>query len=155
MVQAQVKSNTLRIENKEFTFTKLMTCGLCGSAINADEKFKKLKNRTSNRHVYYKCAKSKDHNCTNPPINETDLIKQFEKLIDSMKLNELKVRDKIKNEILRFKKFSTSLLGRSTDIQIEDIDIRNYVKFILKDGEMQEKRDILERILLKDKNIFL
>jgi len=159
MVQAQVKSNTLRIENKEFAFTKLMTCGLCNSAISADEKFKKLKNGTSNRHVYYKCAKSKDHNCSNPPINETDLIKQFEKLIDDMKVNELKVRDKIKDEILRFKKFNTSLLGKSTNIQIDDIDIKNYVKFILKDGDVQEKRNILEniseRIILKNKNIFL
>jgi DNA invertase Pin-like site-specific DNA recombinase len=157
MVQVQVKSNTLRIENKEFAFTKLMTCGLCGSAISADEKFKKLKNGTSNRHVYYKCAKSKDHNCKNPPINETDLIKQFEKLIDDMKVNELKVRDKIKDEILRFKKFNTSLLEKCTDIQIEDIDIKNYVKFILKEGEIQEKRDILEniseKIMLRNKEI--
>lgn len=159
MVQAQVKSNTLRIENKEFAFTKLMTCGLCGSSISADEKFKKLKNGTSNRHVYYKCAKSKDHNCTNPPINETDLIKQFEKLIDDMKVNELKVRDKIKDEILRFKKFNTSLLGKSTNIQIEDIDIKNYVKFILKDGTNLEKREILlnfeSNILINNKKIIL
>ena len=32
-----------RTTNKEFAFTKLLTCGLCGSAISADEKFKKLK----------------------------------------------------------------------------------------------------------------
>ena len=157
LVQAQVKSNTLRIENKEFAFTRLMTCGLCGSAISADEKFKKLKNGKSNRHVYYKCAKSKDHNCKNEPINESDLLKQFEKLIDDMKVNELKVRDRIKEEILRFKRFSTSLLGKSTDIQIVDVDIKDYVKFILKDGEMQEKREILEniseKITLKNKTV--
>lgn len=159
LVQSQVKTNTLRLENKEFTFTKLMNCGLCGSAISADEKFKKLKNGKSNRHVYYKCAKSKDHNCTNSPINETDLLRQFEKLIDEMKMNELKVRDKIKDEILRFKRFSTSLLGKSTEIKVEDVDIKNYVKFILKDGSIEEKREILEniseKILLKNKIIQL
>jgi site-specific DNA recombinase len=43
LVQEQIKSNVLRIENKEFAFTKMMTCGLCGSGICADEKFKKYK----------------------------------------------------------------------------------------------------------------
>jgi hypothetical protein len=43
-VQAQVKSQSLRSEErKEFAFTKLMTCGLCGSGITADEKFGVLK----------------------------------------------------------------------------------------------------------------
>jgi len=159
MVQSQIKSNTLRIENKEFAFTKLMTCGLCNSAISADEKFRKLKNGTSNRHVYYKCAKSKDHNCSNPPINESDLIKQFEKLTDDTKVNELKIQTKIKDEILRFKKFQKSLLNQNIDIKLEDIDVKNYVKFILKDGSIEEKRGVLEniseKIVLKDKNIFL
>jgi hypothetical protein len=123
-----------------------MTCGLCGSAISADEKFKKLKNGETNRHVYYKCAKSKDHNCKNFPINETDLIKQFGKMIDGMKVNELKVQEKIKDEILRFKKFQKSLLNQSIDIRLEDIDVKNYVKFVLKDGSVEEKRDILENI---------
>lgn len=145
-VQAQIKSNHLRVENKEFAFTKLITCGLCGSAISADEKFKKLKNGNTNRHVYYKCAKSKDHNCKNQPINEKDLIKQFEKLIDKINLNEIQIQDKIKNEVTRFKKFQKSLLNQNTDIKIEEIDIKNYVKFILKEGSFTEKRQLLENI---------
>jgi DNA invertase Pin-like site-specific DNA recombinase len=58
LVQKQIKSNILRVENKEFAFTKLMTCGLCGSGISADEKFKKLKDGGANRHVYYGCTKA-------------------------------------------------------------------------------------------------
>lgn len=42
-VQNQVKSQIIRSESKEFAFTKLMICGLCGSGITADEKFKKTK----------------------------------------------------------------------------------------------------------------
>jgi DNA invertase Pin-like site-specific DNA recombinase len=61
LVQTQVKSQILRTqEPKEFAFTKLMTCGLCGSGICADEKFKKLKDGSINRHVYYGCTKSKN-----------------------------------------------------------------------------------------------
>lgn len=40
LVQAQMKSQFVRSETKEFAFTKLMSCGLCGSGITADEKFK-------------------------------------------------------------------------------------------------------------------
>jgi site-specific DNA recombinase len=157
--QAQIKSNHLRVENKEFAFTKLITCGCCGSAISADEKFKKLKNGQVNRHVYYKCTKSKNHNCKNPSINEKDLIKQFESLIDKTDLNTLKVQDKIKDEITRFKKFQKSLLNQNTNIKLEDIDIKNYTKFILKDGSIEEKREILasfeDKLVLEDKEIEL
>ncbi len=157
LVKQQLKGNQMRVENKEFAFTKLITCGLCGSAISADEKFKKLVNGTVNRHVYYKCARSKDKECANDYINETDLIGQFEVLIDAININEINVKDKIKDEVTRFKRFSKSLLGKSTDICIKDIDIRNYMKFVLRDGSILEKREILENIgsklTLKNKKI--
>ena len=34
---------------KEFAFTRMIACGLCGSGIVADEKFKKLKDGGVNR----------------------------------------------------------------------------------------------------------
>ncbi len=36
LVQSQTKNQFIRGEKKEFAFTKLMTCGLCGSGITAD-----------------------------------------------------------------------------------------------------------------------
>ena len=62
-VQTQVKSQFIKSETKEFAFTKLITCGLCGSGITADEKFKKQKNGNTHRHVYYSCTKTRDRNC--------------------------------------------------------------------------------------------
>ncbi len=159
-VQTQVKSQVLKInEPKEFTFTKIMSCGLCDSGITADEKFKKLKNGNINRHVYYVCSKSKDRNCKGGYINEEDLIKQFEKLLNQIDINEIGMRDKIKVEVERIKKFQQSVLGIKQEIQIQDIDVRNYAKFILKDGLIQEKRELLgclkSKILLRDKVISL
>jgi site-specific DNA recombinase len=146
LVQTQVKSNFMRTENKEFAFTKLMICGLCGSGITADEKFKELKDGSVNRYVYYGCSKSKDKSCKDGYINETDLIKQFEQLLDDLDINEIKIKDKIKDEILRLKKFNQVLLGKETEIHVSEIDIRNYAKFILKNGSIEEKRNILENI---------
>jgi DNA invertase Pin-like site-specific DNA recombinase len=142
--QLQIKSQALRtLEPKEFAFTKMMSCGLCDSGICADEKFKKLKDGSVNRHIYYGCTKAKDKNCQCGYINEIELIEQFEKLLDRISINEIGMRDKIKYEIERIRKFQQSVLNIKQEIQIRDVDIRNYAKFILKDGTIEEKRELL------------
>jgi len=143
MVQQQVKSQVIKSEGKEFAFTKLMTCGLCGSGISADEKFKKLKDGSVNRHVYYICSKSKDRNCKCSNINEEDLLKQFEQLIDKIDLDEIGIKERIKVEVGRFKKFQKFVLGNSDKVEIADIDIRNYANYILREGLILEKRELL------------
>ena len=159
LVQAQVKSQFVRSETKEFAFTKLMTCGLCGSGISADEKFKKQKNGNTHRHVYYGCTKARDKDCKCGYINEVDLIEQFAALMDKVDLNELGIKEKVKAEVERFKKFQQSVLGIKTEIQISDIDIRNYAKYLLKEGADIEKRELLgclrSKIILKQKQILL
>ena len=143
MVQQQVKSQVIKSEGKEFAFTKLMACGLCGSGISADEKFKKLKDGSVNRHVYYICSKSKDRNCKCSNINEEDLLKQFEQLMDKIDLDEIGIKERIKVEVGRFKKFQKFVLANNDKIEIGDIDIRNYAKYILREGLILEKRELL------------
>lgn len=143
-VQKQLKGNALKTrQEKEFAFTKIMKCGLCGSGITADEKYKKLKNGLVNSHVYYGCTKTRDRNCKCGYINETDLIKQLQKLVDQIDLNELSLKKQIESEVLRYKKFQKSLLGKDTDVKLTDVDVKNYVKFILKEGTTEERRVIL------------
>lgn len=158
-VQSQVKSNVLRVENKEFAFTRIMECGLCGSGITADEKFKKQKGGGVHRHVYYGCTKVRDRYCKCGYINEIDLIKQFEALIEKVDLNEIGIKDKIKREVERFKKFQRTLLGIKEPVAVADIDIRNYARFILREGEDIEKRELLSclksKISLKEKKVEL
>lgn len=159
-VQAQLKGNVLKTrQEKEFAFTRLMKCGLCGSGITADEKYKKLKNGKVNTHVYYGCTKVRDRNCKCGYINETDLVKQLQQLIDTIELNETEVLKKIKEEVTRYKRFQQSLLGEKVTTAVSEIDVKKYVKFLLKDGNMEEKRDILScftsTILLKQKTVSL
>lgn len=159
-VQEQIKSHSIRTqESKEFAFTKMMTCGLCGSGISADEKFKKLANGSVNKHIYYGCSKVRDKNCKCGYINEVELIKQFEKLLDKINIDEIGMKSKIESEVERIKKFNQSLLGLTQEIEVQDVDIRDYAKFILKEGEIEEKRKLLEylngRIILKYKEIII
>jgi site-specific DNA recombinase len=158
-VQQQTSRSFIRSESKEFAFTKLMFCGLCGSGITADEKFKKLKNGDMNRHVYYGCTHTKDRNCKAGYINEEDLVKQFENLMDTISLDEIGIKEKIKDEVARFKKFNQIVLGSKEKIEVGEIDIRNYSKYILQHGTDGEKRELLSclrgKITLKDKMISL
>jgi len=158
LVQDQMKNSQLvRRENIEFAFTKVMTCGLCGSGISATEKFKKLKNGGYNRHIYYGCTKAKDKSCKCGYISEEDLIKQLQKQIDKLDFKKLPVQDKIEGEIKRFKKFQMMATGKNQNIDVSDIDVKNYIKFLLKEGDDQEKRELLTclngEILLKNKVI--
>ncbi len=144
LAQEQIKNSQLvRKENIEFAFTKIMKCGLCGSGISATEKFKKQKNGPPKRHVYYGCTKARDKNCKCGYINETDLIKQFEGLIDKIDINESGVRKKIKEDVEKFKKFQQFILGKKEKVVIADIDIRTYAKYVLREGEDTEKRELL------------
>lgn len=143
MVQENMRIDYVRGSNKEFAFTKLMVCGLCSSGITAEEKFKKLKSGSVNRHVYYGCSRSKGVDCKGNYINENDLITQFEKLIDQIEIDELGINKKIKEEVERYKKFQRVLLGNRERPDIPEIDIRNYAKYILREGKDFEKRELL------------
>ena len=158
-VQEQITRSVIRTENKEFAFTKLMTCGLCSSGITPDEKFKKQKDGGVHRHVYYGCNGSKNRDCKGGYINEIDLIKQFEELIETINVDEIGIKEKIKNEVQRFKRFNQIVLNSKDKIEVGDIDIRNYCKYILRNGTDVEKRELLGclrgRITLKEKLISL
>lgn len=88
-----------------------------------------------------------------------DLIKQFEDLIDQIDIDEIGVKEKIKSEVERFKKFQQVLLDKKEKVQVEEIDIRNYAKYLLREGADIEKRELLSclrsKIVLKNKSISL
>ncbi len=159
LVQAQIKSNVLRVENKEFAFTKMMTCGLCGSGISADEKFKKLKNGGVARYVYYGCTKARGVDCKCGYTEEKEILKQFEELVENITLNEIEVKEKIKADLDQFSKMQKFFLGTKEKVSVPSVDIRGYAKYVLKDGSNEKKRELLgcvkSKIGLANKKISL
>jgi len=112
-VQDRITSDhVVRDQNKEFAFTRMITCGLCGSGVTADEKFKKLKDGTTNRYVYYGCTKFKDKNCPCGYVREEDLIEQLANVLDVVSLDEIGMKDRIKTEIESHNEFQESVLGK-------------------------------------------
>lgn len=156
----QLKRDQIVRETKEFAFTKLFTCGYCGSGISAEEKWKQLKGGGANRYIYYSCSRARDRNCKNMYIREEDLIIELLKILDKVHIDELGMRKRLEDEIARFNIFQRSVLGSKEKIQnSKETDIRNYAKYILKEGTTVEKRELLanlrSRIVYKDKILSL
>jgi len=70
------------------------------------------------------------------------------------------MRQKLEDEIARFNVFQRSVLGATEKLRTnKETDIRNYAKYILKEGAVTEKRELLanlrSRIIYKDKVLTL
>ena len=162
--QGRLKRDQItRSEIREFAFTKFITCANCGSGITAEEKYKKLKDGTTSRHVYYGCSRSRDHHCKSQYVREADLINQLAALIDRIDVNEIGIRNKLEEEIERHRKFQ-NLLGEEQESESEaelkrEVNLRKYAKYLLKSGSLIEKRELLaclkSKLVMKDKAVFL
>ncbi|MDE1970074.1 MAG: recombinase family protein [Patescibacteria group bacterium] len=155
LVRSEVKND------KEFAFTKLITCGLCGSGITASEKWKYQKNGNTHRYVYYGCTKRRDVNCPCGYIKEEEIIEQIIPILNTLDLNELGVKQKFNDEITRYNKFRRIALGKAKEKNDESdiFDVKAYAAYILTDGSITEKRELLSnlksRLTLKDRTISL
>jgi DNA invertase Pin-like site-specific DNA recombinase len=146
--------------NKEFAFTRLLSCGACGSGVTAQEKFKTLKDGSVAKYIYYGCTRSKNINCKEGYIEEKVLISQLTEIIDRIDLDRSGIKKKLEVEIERHKKFHSGIMGKSeTEYSAKDADIRNYAKYLLTEGSILEKRDLLaclkSKITLQDKHLDL
>lgn len=159
-VQEQLKRDNIVRQTREFAFTKLMTCGLCGSGISAEEKYKLLKDGTSAKYIYYGCGRSKDRHCKNPYLREEDLVEQLIKLMDKIDLNRTGVQIKFEEELKRFNKFHRGVLGiTGKKEKHKDIELKTYTKYLLKEGSNEEKRELMgclkSQVVIKDKTVTL
>ena len=160
--KAQLKRDNIQRESKEFAFTKLITCGYCGSGISAESKYKQLKDGTTAHYIYYGCSRGKDRFCKNKYIREEELIAELLRIIDKVSINELGMLNKLELEVERFNKFQGMVFGEKpihSKKQKVNVDMRDYAKYVLKEGSAIEKRELLanlrSRIVLKEKKLAL
>ncbi len=146
---------------KEFAFTRLMKCGLCNSGVTAEEKFKNLADGSTTKYVYYGCTRFYDKHCKNTYLREEELTAQLLAIIEQIDLDKLGIKEKMEKEIGRLNHFRNRVLGLS-DEQIEDqkkLDIRSYAKYLLKEGTLLEKRELMQsfksKLVLINKKIVL
>ena len=138
----------------------MITCGLCGSGVTAEEKLKQQKNGNKHHYVYYVCTKFNDKHCPCGYIREEELIEQLAGILDTIALDEIGMKEKIRAEIEAHNAFQQSVLGLKADkIKVKEIDIRNYAKHILRNRPIEEKRTLLDnlrsKLILREKTILL
>lgn len=140
----QLKRDNIQRQSKEFAFTKLMVCGLCGSMISAEEKYKQLKDGTTAKYIYYGCGRAKDRNCKSHYIREEELIEQLIKLFNQIEINDFGIQVKFEEELKRFNKFQKGVLGiTNSQINHQEVDMKTYAIYILKNGIKEEKRELM------------
>lgn len=76
------------VTKKTFELRGLLKCGECGCSITAEKHFKKLKDGSTNTHIYYHCTKKRGH-CTQRTIREDDLYQQVNELLDDYEISPL------------------------------------------------------------------
>lgn len=136
--------HNIRRRNKEFAFTKLLRCGLCGSGIGAEEKHKALKDGTTARYIYYGCTRGKDRFCKNTYIREARLIELLLPVIDAVELDDLGMRATLEAEVDRFNSFQKVVYDEDPrQGYVDNVDIRMYAKYLLQEGSITEKRQLL------------
>lgn len=157
LTQEQLKRDRIVREGREFAFTKLLTCGHCGSGITATEKYKQLKNGGLNKHIYYGCTKARDLHCKAGYAKEIDLINDLVKIVDELEIDEIGLRKQFEEEIERYNQFQKTVLmmqGKEKEAKLqENFDIRTYAKYVLREGKIDEKRELLAG--LKSRLIFI
>jgi site-specific DNA recombinase len=160
-VQERLERSDISRDNREFAFTKLITCGLCGSGISAAEKFKYQKNGNVHSYIYYGCTKSRDKNCECGYIKEEEIIEQIIQIIGTLDIDELGLKQKFREEIARYNKFRKITMGKSREktSAAEEFDAKSYAIYLLSEGTMIEKRELLSnlksRLILKNRVISL
>ena len=129
--------------------------------MSGEEKYKSLKDGTMARYIYYGCTRGKDKYCKNIYIREEELIKELLKIIDQVEIDKLGMRFKLEAEVERYNKFQESVLGTAPnkDVPVKKIDVRTYAKYVLQEGSITEKRELLallqSKLIYKDKKITL
>lgn len=76
-------------------------------------------------------------------------------------INQVGIKGKLEKEIERYGEFRSKVLGMTDQEKIKQtkLDVRNYMKYMLKDGTLQEKRDLMQsftsKLILINKRVVL
>mgnify|MGYP001619996900 CR=1 FL=1 len=76
-------------------------------------------------------------------LREEELIKQLLDIIDRIDVNELGIKNKFQEEVKRYNVFQSRVLKIEGKQENKDINVKSYIKYLLREGSMSEKREIL------------
>jgi len=101
-----------------------------------------------------------ENDCKNTYIREEEITKQLIEIIDKLKVDELGINKTIEEEIQRYNSFRRNVLGISKEDNHNDIiDMKTYAKFILRDGNIEQKKQLIgcikSKFVIKNKELIV
>lgn len=142
--------------SKQFAFKNLLSCGQCGGAIVAQEKYKKLKSGEFNRHVYYGCNRRVDPTCKEPYLNEDNLRPLLQTFIEANH-HILRISDKLQTVINQHYGATQSLMTHYGMVKELAEPIVEYARYVLTKGTEIERivlaKGLTSKIAIKNQTI--
>jgi hypothetical protein len=134
---------------KVITFKGLFKCGKCKENMVGEDRMRKVKVGPARQHIYYHCAR-KMGVCDQPYISEEILISEIVKYIDFMETNHpesLRFPSEVVSNIENFKKTREEILyHQNINPKTVPLDLKEYAKYTLRYGQIQEKRDLVKAL---------
>lgn len=131
---------------KIIAFKGLFKCGSCGSNIIGEEKWRKRKWGNPVKHIYYHCARQLNR-CPEPYISEEKLIKQILRYINFMNIahpNFLRLTESLQTSAKAYESVREEVLyDQEINPKNTPLDQVNFARYILYNGALQEKRDLV------------
>ena len=68
--------------------------------------------------------------------------------MDDINFDKKELMESIHEEVEKFNRLSKAVFGKSSESEEEDknVDVKSYVKYILKEGRKDEKRELLKSL---------
>lgn len=142
--------------SKDFIFKGRFRCGKCGTLIIGQEKYKKQKDGSFKRHVYYTCTGRTKRDCKQPYINEVNMFAILKEFIE-LNYKKLKLSDELTKLIVQHREAANSLM-KHYDIQ-QDLEdpLVEFGRYVLVKGTDEEKSHLIcgieSELTLKDEKL--
>lgn len=142
--------------SKEFIFKGQFRCGKCGTLIIGQEKYKKQKDGSFKRHVYYTCTGRTKRDCKQPYINEASMCLILKEFVE-LNYKRLKLTDELSKSIAQHREASSTLMAHY-DIERElEHPIVEYARYVLTKGSDEEKLNLVSgfesQLVIKDETL--
>lgn len=142
--------------SKDFIFKGQFNCGKCGTLIIGQEKYKKQKDGSFKRHVYYTCTGRTKRDCKQPYINEANMCIVLKDFIE-LNYRRLKLSEEL-SALIKQHREAASTLMKHYNIQRELAHpLVEFTRYVLTKGTDEERLHLIggieSKLILKDEKL--
>jgi len=126
----------------DFPYKQFLKCASCGSTVVGEEKFKKHKDGSKKRFVYYRCSRRADYDCKEPYVREAAITEELLKMSNELISDPGCLDPGLRNAITKFAQM-VNMANKSYDPKMAAAD---YVKYVLVEGTDFEKTRLIRNL---------